>query len=69
MQQVTLNIPKMSCGHCTMTVEGAGSALAGVSSIKADLGTKLVEVSYDEDTVTLEEIRQALAAAGYPPEA
>ncbi len=68
MQQVTLNAPKMSCGHCKMTVESTGGALAGVVSISADPQTKAVKVSYDESAVTLEEIKQALAAAGYPAE-
>ncbi len=68
MQHVALNVPKMSCGHCKMTVESAGGALAGVSSINADPQTKVVEVAYDEGAVTLEEIKQALATAGYPAE-
>ncbi len=68
MTQVTLNVPKMSCGHCTMTVENAGRSLAGVSSINADLDTKKVEVTYDDGVVTPEQIRQAIAAAGYPVE-
>lgn len=68
MQHVTLNVPKMSCGHCKMTIEDAGSALPGVKSIVADLETKAVEVSFDENVVALEDIKNALAQAGYPPE-
>lgn len=66
MQQITLTAPKMSCGHCKMAIENAGSALAGVSSISADPESKKVDVSYDENVVTLEEIRKAIEAAGYP---
>ena len=66
MPEVTLNVPKMSCGHCTMTVENAGKALAGVQSVKADLETKQVSVSYDESAVSLDEIKQAITDSGYP---
>lgn len=68
MQDITLNVPKMSCGHCKMAVENAGGSLAGVKSISADLQTKAVEISYDEDAVSLDDIKQALAGAGYPAE-
>jgi copper chaperone len=68
MQQATLNVPKMSCGHCKMAVETAGRSLAGVAAIKADPETKKVEVSYDEGAVSLEDIRKAIADAGYPVE-
>jgi copper chaperone CopZ len=51
-----------------MTIEEAGSALSGVKSIVADLETKAVEVSFDENVVALEDIKNALTQAGYPPE-
>jgi len=68
MKNVTLTAPKMSCGHCKMAIENAGSALVGVSTIDADPESKKVEVSYDEDVITLDEIRKAIEAAGYPTE-
>ena len=68
MQQAILTAPGMSCDHCKMTIESAGSALAGVSSIKAAPLPKKVEVSYDENVVSLDQIRKALAGAGYPSE-
>ena len=68
MQQITLNVPKMSCGHCKMAVETAGRSLAGVASIEADPQTKKVEVAYDESAVSIEDIRKAITEAGYPVE-
>lgn len=68
MQQTVLTAPKMSCGHCKMAVESAAGSIAGVSEVKADPQTKKIEVSYDETVVSLEEIKKAIAAAGYPPE-
>lgn len=68
MQQATLTAPKMSCGHCKMAVESAAGALAGVDSVTADPETKQIEVSWDENAVSLEEIRKVIAEAGYPTE-
>lgn len=68
MQQAVLVSPKISCGHCKMTVEGAVGALAGIDSVSADPETKKVEVSYDEGQVSLEEIKKAIEDAGYPVE-
>lgn len=68
MQQAILTAPKMSCGHCKMAVESAAGALAGVSAVTADPETKKIEVSWDESVVALEDIRQAITAAGYPAE-
>jgi len=51
-----------------MTVESAGNALDGVSSITADPETKKIEINYDEGKVTLDEIRKAIEDAGYPVE-
>lgn len=68
MEQVTLIAQKMSCGHCKMAIESAGSALTGVSSINADPESKKIVVSYDESTIDLETIRKAIEEAGYPTE-
>ncbi len=68
MKNVTLTAPKMSCGHCKLAIENAGSALSGVSSIDADPESKKVEVSYDEGVVTLKEIKKVIEGAGYPTE-
>ncbi|MHB0914702.1 MAG: copper ion binding protein [Thermoleophilia bacterium] len=68
MTQVTLSAPKMSCNHCKMAVESAAGALEGVSSISADPESKNVDISYDESVVSLDAIKQAITAAGYPVE-
>lgn len=68
MQVATLTAPKMSCGHCKMAVENAASELAGVTSVNADPETKKIDVTYEENTVTLDAIKEAIATAGYPVE-
>jgi len=68
MQEAVLTSSKISCGHCKMTVEGAASALEGVSKVNADPETKKIEVAFDEGKVTLDQIRKAIEDAGYPTE-
>jgi copper chaperone len=61
----TLRVPDMHCGHCKTAVEGELSKLSGVQRANADLEKGTVEVSYDEGTVTTEDLRGAIEEAGY----
>ncbi len=68
MQKAVLTAPKMSCGHCKAAVESAAGGLAGVGEVSADPESKKIEITYDDSVVSLEEIREAIATAGYPAE-
>jgi copper chaperone len=61
----TFNVPEMSCGHCKAAVEGELSKLSGVERSNADLEKGTVEVSYDEDRVSDEQLKGAIEYAGY----
>ncbi len=37
MENVTLNVQGMSCGHCVKAVEGSVGKLAGVEHVKVNL--------------------------------
>jgi copper chaperone len=65
MTDRTFNVPEMSCGHCKAAVEGELSKLSGVERSKADLKKGTVEVSYDEDRVSEEQLKGAIEYAGY----
>ena len=65
MTETTLNVEGMSCGHCKAAVEGELSRLAGVERSEADIEKGTVEVSYDEGGVTTDDLREAVAEAGY----
>jgi copper chaperone len=60
-----LRVPDMSCGHCELSVQEALDDLDGVEKAKADHTTGRVEVTYDADRVTDEELRKAIDEAGY----
>jgi copper chaperone len=65
MTEKTLSVEGMSCGHCKAAVEGELNKLSGVKKAHADIERGTVEVSYDEGTVTTEDLKDAIEEAGY----
>ncbi len=65
MTKATFRVPDMSCGHCKAAVEGELNKLSGVEYSNADFEKGVVEVRYEEDRVTIEELEGAIEDAGY----
>ena len=65
MTERTFNVPDMSCGHCKAAVEGELNKLSGVREANANIERGTVEVTYDEGTVTTEDLKGAIEEAGY----
>jgi copper chaperone len=65
MKTVTYTVPAIHCGHCTHTIELELGELPGVRSVKADLATKNVSVSFEEPADD-EKIRKLLTEIEYP---
>ena len=63
MSNVTLKVEGMSCGHCVNSVEGAMKNIGATG--KVDLAGKTVTVTYDEASVTLDAIKEAIEDQGY----
>lgn len=68
MENVTLNVKGMSCGHCVKSVEGSVGALDGVNEVKVNLDAGQVEVSFDNGKVTVDKIKEAIDDQGYDVE-
>ncbi|CAM5193644.1 Copper chaperone CopZ OS=Ureibacillus acetophenoni OX=614649 GN=SAMN05877842_10635 PE=4 SV=1 [Ureibacillus acetophenoni] len=68
MESVTLNVKGMSCGHCVKAVEGSVGALAGVEEVKVKLEAGQVDVSFDNEKVSLEQIKETIDDQGYDVE-
>lgn len=68
MQQVTLNVQGMSCGHCVNSIEGNVGKMNGVESVKVHLDTGKVDVSFDSNTISLKEIKDEIEEQGYDVE-
>jgi copper chaperone len=60
-----INVQGMSCEHCVKAVEGAATALSGVSGAKADLQGGTVTVDYDPALVTTDQIKDEIEMQGY----
>ena len=63
MEQATIGIQGMSCGHCVASVKRALGQLEGVEVQEVKVGS--ATVSYDPSAVTPERITQAIADEGY----
>ena len=55
----------MSCANCAATIEESVASLDGVSSVDVNYATDEGTVAYDPEAVTLAEIHEAVADAGY----
>lgn len=65
MITVMYSVPAIHCEHCTHTIETEVSELEGVQSVKADLGTKNVEIAFDAPADEAK-IKALLAEINYP---
>ena len=60
-----LRVPDMSCGHCELSVQEALDELEGVERADADHTKGEVQLTYDADRITDEQLREAIDEAGY----
>jgi copper ion binding protein len=67
MTTVTYSVPAISCGHCTRTIETEVSELQGVQSVKAEIDSKKVTITFAEPA-SEEKIKSLLAEINYPAE-
>lgn len=68
MENVTLNVSGMSCGHCVKAVEGSVGALEGVKKVTVKLDKGQVDVEFDANIVTLSTIKETIDDQGYDVE-
>ena len=68
MSKLDLIIGGMTCAACVSTVEGALRGAPGVSAANVNLATEQARVEYLPTSVTLQDLRDAVSAAGYSVE-
>ncbi|HUS85234.1 MAG TPA: heavy-metal-associated domain-containing protein [Anaerolineales bacterium] len=66
MSTVSYEVPGISCGHCTHTIQTEVGELAGVKSVVASQSDKQVTVEF-EPPATEEKIIGLLTEINYPP--
>ncbi|AWE07240.1 copper resistance protein CopZ [Lysinibacillus sp. 2017] len=65
MQNVTLNVQGMSCGHCVKAVESGVNELQGINEVSVNLEDAKVTVAFNEAQVSVEAIKEAIEEQGY----
>lgn len=55
----------MTCGHCQAAVTKALTGVSGVRTAVVELAHHEATVTYDDDAVTLRQLVEAVADAGY----
>lgn len=65
MTKATFKVNGMSCAHCEGRVNTALEALEGVKQSKASAKKAEVTVKYEESSVTLDAIKEAVRQVGY----
>ncbi|PKG23542.1 copper chaperone CopZ [Niallia nealsonii] len=65
MEQITLKVEGMSCGHCVKAVESSVGELAGIKAVKVDLENGLVDIAFNEKEVSVEAIKETIDDQGY----
>ena len=63
MKTVSLNVNDMSCNHCVSAIKNGLMKIDVISKI--NLEKKLVEVTYNENQISLEEIQDEIGEIGY----
>ncbi|MFD2132221.1 copper ion binding protein [Pseudogracilibacillus auburnensis] len=61
----TLKVEGMTCSCCVGKVEKGINQLDGVSSVEVDVDNKEVQVAFNDDTVTMEQIKGKIEEQGY----
>ena len=65
-QTVTLDIPRMHCAACPITVKKALSRVEGVTKIEVSLENRQAIVTFDDAKTTVAALTKATENAGYP---
>jgi copper chaperone len=62
MNELTLSVPGMTCGHCVRAISGSVADVAGVKTVAVDLPSRTVRVTGDVDAAL---VSDAIADVGY----
>ena len=66
MEEKTVHIPAISCGHCVMTIKSELNYLEGIVSIDGNEKSKMITVKWNSP-LTWEIIQKTLRDIGYHP--
>ena len=67
MKKQTIKVNGMSCAACSARVEKTIEKMDGVTEAAVNLATGKATFSYNEDEITLKDIKKEISKAGYEP--
>ncbi len=65
MKKISLKIEGMHCEGCSNRLTRVLENLDGVNSANVSLENKKADIEYNEDTLNIEEIKEAISDAGF----
>jgi copper ion binding protein len=65
MVKQVLRVTDMHCTNCVMRIEGLEDDLPGVRRVRASYKKQQVDVEFDENTVSADQIVAAIRQMGY----
>lgn len=65
MERIVLKVEGMSCEHCVKAIKRCLSEFDGIGEVEVNLNEKKVNIEYDKNKVTLEEIKNIIDEEGY----
>lgn len=68
MQKATIKLETLSCPSCLQKIDNAVKGLNGIveDSVKVMFNSSKVKTNFDSDSITVEEIEEAIEDLGYP---
>lgn len=66
LKTVTLDVQKMDCPMCKITIRKALENVDGVKEAKVDYDAKTANVTFDTSLTNIDVLTQATTNAGYP---
>ncbi|MZH05197.1 MAG: heavy-metal-associated domain-containing protein [Nitrospinae bacterium] len=65
MKQESVKVEGMTCQHCVQTITEALKKIPGLDSVAVDLDKKEVDVKFDENETSLQEITGKIVEVGF----
>jgi copper chaperone len=69
MSKVVLDVPEISCEHCSQAITNALTPQRGVQTVRVDVPAQQVYLEFDEGAISLDKVKEILAEEEYPVEA
>ena len=66
--KITFRVPDMECANCAMHLESLEDELPGIKRINASYRKQIMDIEFDETSVSVEQIIKAANVLGYHPE-